>query len=68
MAIKNCSKCKNCVLRPIKNQCEVVTVCKLEDRIAKLSLEQLAVRFSSNTCDWFEPGVPERSNIPCYED
>lgn len=68
MAIKKCVSCKNCVLRPIKNQYEAVAVCKLEDKIAKLTLEQLAMRVASSDCDWFEPGTPERSSIPCYDD
>ena len=68
MAMKDCMSCKHCVLKKMAYEDGLTNTCKFEDKISKLSLDELAYRIKTKTCDWFEKGEPSYSDEICYDD
>lgn len=65
---RDCMNCKHCTLRPMAYENGVTNVCDYQDRISKLSMEDLLKRIKTKKCDWMEKGKPKRSNEVVYDD
>lgn len=68
MAKKDCLNCSNCTLKKTAYEDGYTNVCDFQDKIKRLTDEELAKRIISKECDWFVKGKPKVSDEICYCD
>ena len=66
---RDCTNCKNCVWRKSHYENGIINTCKCDDKIAKLSMDEMLYHINTNTCRFYVAGESTYElDTECYDD